>query len=90
MIVQWLIDVATGFAAWFASLFPVWEPPEWLVHLDDQVNPVLDNLAGVGAWVDWTFILAVVSAVLLCWGITLSIKVLRAVASYLPFIGGAG
>lgn len=90
MIVEWLISLGATVSNWFASLFPVWDVPEFLVDFDATLNDVLGNLSGVGAWVDWLYILLIVTAVMAVWGIALLIKVARAVAAHVPFVGGAG
>ncbi len=90
MIVEWLVGLGANISAWFASLFPDWTPPDFLVHLDTQVNGVLANLTGVGVWADWSYILVVVVGVLTVWVTAAIVKLARAVASYIPFFGGAG
>lgn len=90
MIVEWLLGLASTITQWFWSLWPDWTAPAFLTDVSSQINGVLSNLAGVGAWVDWPYVLAVVAAVLIAWGLGFGVKVIRAVASYLPFIGGSG
>jgi hypothetical protein len=90
VIVEWLIFVGASISEWFASLFPVWDPPEFLVTFDDQLNGIMANLSGVGVWADWVYILIVVGVVIVVWGFSLLIKLARAVAAHIPFFGGAG
>lgn len=90
MIIEWLLGIGATVSNWFASLFPVWEPPEFLATFDDIVNDVLQNVGGIGVWADWVFILVVVGAVVSVWLIALGIKVIRAIAAHIPFFGGAG
>lgn len=90
MIVEWIVGLATTVWAWFGSLWPDWTPPAFLVGVDNQVNDLLANSAGLGSWVDWPFVLACVGAVLAVWLITLIVKIALRVASYIPFFGGAG
>jgi hypothetical protein len=90
VITEFLIGVGTSVGSWFASLWPSWTPPAFLTDLSTTVNGLLANLNGVGAWADWGFIFGVVAAVLLVWVFSAAVKLIRAVASYLPFIGGAG
>jgi hypothetical protein len=90
VIVEWIVGLFTGIGSWVGSLFPDWTPPAFLTQLASQVNGLLANLNGVGVWVDWTYILVIVVAVLGTWVITLGVKTARALASYLPFFGGAG
>lgn len=91
MIWQWLMDAWTSIQLWIVSLFPSdFTVPDFFVHFDATLNGVIANLNGVGAWIDWPVAIACVSATVLVWGVAATIKLVRAVASYLPFFGGAG
>lgn len=90
MITEWFLGLAATVTDWFWSLWPDWTPPAFLSGLGDQINAVLANVAGLGAWVDWVFVIPIAGAVFLVWGVGLAIKTARAVASYVPFFGGAG
>lgn len=90
MITEAVVHVACLFAAWVATLFPSWQVPDWFSGLGTTINGVLANLNGVGVWVPWTVILSVVTAVLGTWVVCAGIKLMRAIASYIPFFGGAG
>lgn len=90
MIVEWLVGLAASMGGWVGSLFPDWTPPAWLSQVSSQVNGLIANLNGVGAWADWAYILVVVSTVLSVWVVALLVKTARALVSYLPFFGGSG
>lgn len=91
MIVQWLFDLNAQLQGWLTAQFPTdWTVPDFFANLDDTVNSVLSNLNNVGVWVDWPVVIGCVSAVVLTWVATAAIKLIRAIASYIPFFGGAG
>jgi hypothetical protein len=90
MIVNAIIDWACGFASWIASLFPVWNVPPSLASPGSLVNTVMASAVGLGAWVDWTVFAAVVGAVVGTYVVMFAVKLLLRIASYLPFVGGAG
>lgn len=91
MIIEWLVGVAMGIATWFTGLFATdWEVPTFLSGLDNTLNSVFANISGVSVWADWGFIIAVVLVVVSTWAVGLSVKVVRAIASHIPFFGGSG
>ena len=90
MIVEWLLALGADMSAWFAGLQADWTPPVFLTEFATNLNSLLADLNGVGVWADWAYILAIVGIVLATWGITFAIKIVRAIASYIPFFGGAG
>lgn len=90
MIVTWLLGIGDNVSAWLAGMWPDWTPPDFLVHFDTTLNGILHNLDGVSVWADWPFMLVVVALVLGVWATTAGVKLVRAIASYLPFVGGAG
>lgn len=90
MIVEWWFSLTIGVNVWLASLFPAWDAPAFLVDFDNTVNGVMSNLSGVAVWADWVYILVVVGAVILVWGIAFVVKLARAVVAHVPFFGGSG
>lgn len=90
MITQAVVNIASGFFAWLASLFPSWTPPDWFVSLSDYVNNVFSALNGLGAWVDWALFFGVLTLALATYVVCFTIKLVLRIAAYLPFVGGAG
>lgn len=90
MITEWFVSIGCHIAAWVGSLFPDWTPPDFLVHFSDTVNAILANVSGLGVWADWVYIIICVSAVMLVWGVSFGIKLVRAIVAHVPFFGGAG
>jgi hypothetical protein len=85
-IIQW----ACGFASWIASLFPVWNVPPSMASPGSLVAQVMASFVGLGAWVDWVVFSAVITAVVGTYLVMFTVKLLLRIASYLPFVGGAG
>jgi len=91
MLWEWLLGGWTQIQLWLVTLFPSgWTVPDFFTHFDATINGVIANLNGVGAWIDWPVAIACVTATILVWGIAATIKLVRAIASYLPVFGGAG
>lgn len=91
MVTEWVFDVFVSLAAFVGSWFVVeWEVAPFFVNFDSTINDVLDNLSGVGAWVDWGITFTVVGAVVLAWIVGLGVKLVRQIAAHLPVIGGSG
>lgn len=90
MIVEWLVSVGLGFAGWLATLFPPIDIPTWVTDPITVVYDFLDAASGLGIWFPWAVLSAVVGGLVTIWLVTFGAKLVRAVASYLPFFGGAG
>lgn len=89
MITEWLISIGTSVAGWFGGLFPTDDPPSWFVGLSSSFNSITSQF-DAGSWVSWTIPVTVTGSVLAVWLTMFGIKAVRAIASYLPFFGGAG
>ena len=91
MITEWLLSLGVILSDWFASLFPSdFEVPAFFTELTAFMDDLFTNAAGLGAWIDFTFIITTVSVVLAVWAIAFGVKIARAVAAHLPLVGGAG
>jgi len=91
VIVEWIMGLGSGISGWIASLFPTdFEVPPFLANLDTMINDLLEGLTGIGAWVDWVFIIATVSVVIGVWLLAFGVKIIRAIVAHAPFVGGAG
>lgn len=90
MIVEWLMRIGLKIAGWFVSLFPSTDPPQWIATLDDKWNAVVGGASGIGVWVDWTYVLVILGAVLAVYVAMFIVKVLMKVAAFIPFLGGSG
>lgn len=88
MIVEWLMKLGTDLAAWFVSLFPQGDAPDFVLTLDDKINGLLANLGGVGVWADWPYMIGVVSVVVGIWAIGFAVKAVLTLWKLIPVIGG--
>lgn len=91
MITEWLLNLAAGFVAWLATLFPEWEGFESTFgQFAGFLSELMGAFVGLGVWVPWAVIAACVGVQITAWLLSLSGKTLRAVAAHIPFFGGAG
>ena len=90
MITEWIVQLATGFAAWLVGLMPDWEAPAELSDADGMLSSILELGAGLGPWVDWAFVGVVALIPLALWAGGLIWKLIRTVASHIPGFGGSG
>lgn len=90
MITEWFLNLSATFMGWFGGLFDGFELPDWLVNLDDFWNKVADPIDGLAVWVPWTLVIGALVVCVSTYFVCLVIKYARAIASYIPFFGGAG
>jgi hypothetical protein len=90
VITQAIVHAALGIATWFCTLFPAWDPPAWFVSLGSSLAGLVSGMSGLGGWIDWPIVSVIAAAAIGTWLVCLGIKALRAIASYIPFVGGAG
>lgn len=90
MITDFILEMFFGFFDWFTSLFPPFEMPVWMSDLSININIALSWLADFEYWLDWKVILAVGTSILSVYGIVFYIRFIRAIATYIPTIGGGG
>lgn len=89
MITEWLFQVGNTVSVWVLGLFPTLP--------DESIHAAVDPLMMVGAyigsmstWVNWGLVAGQVTVVLSTYFLFLTVKILRALLGYLPFIGGNG
>lgn len=90
MITEWLVSVGAGFGAWVATLFPELELPDWFTGVDDIVNGVFAYGDGLGAWVAWDIVPAILLLPIAIWAVGLTVRAARAAIGHVPFVGGKG
>lgn len=90
MIIEFFIGLGLDVANWIGTLFEPIEIPAWATDALNGIAGFLTSIAGLGAWTPWAAIGAAVGLTLAVFGVMFGAKLVRAVASYLPFIGGAG
>lgn len=90
MIVEWFLGLIETVVEWFFSLFDGFEIPSAISSPDSAFGELLGNVHGLGVWVPWGVIAAVVGAVLLTWITMFVIKLVKQVLAHVPAFGGAG
>lgn len=90
MIIEWIVNVACGFASWVGSLTGGWEPPSWMTDAHSGLVTMLQSFAGFGVWVDWVAIGICVPTLLAVWVATVGVRLLRAIVAHIPLFGGSG
>jgi hypothetical protein len=90
MIAQAFLDFISGLMAWILQPFSGVDFAPWVTQLDINVGTVLSYLSGLGVWIDWAFVSAVLGGVALIWTICFSVKLVLRIVSHIPEVGGAG
>jgi hypothetical protein len=84
------MNLAASFVVWLGGLFPDWEDPQVFNDLSGFLTTLVAAFAGLGIWVPWAVIGLCVGVQVSAWGLSLSGKTVRALASHIPFFGGSG
>jgi hypothetical protein len=88
VITQWFIDLGQGFIGWALSLLPQGPPPAWIGDFRGRLGSLLAGIDGMGAWLDWSFALVVVLAVVGAWAVVLTVRAVRWLVGWIPTMGG--
>lgn len=89
MIVEWLWGIATGFAGWVLSWFDGFELPDWWFTFSDVIAQVVASAVGMGAWVPWEVLFAVIGILVGTYALLISIKGARWLVGWIPTMGGS-
>lgn len=89
MVTSWFLDVLSGFWAWLIESFPAPDPPEWWDTVQGAIDTVNDHITGLGAWLPFPLLRTVLGTVFALLLISLAIKIVRIVASFLTAGGGS-
>ena len=90
VVVEWFLNLGSGFVAWLVSLLPVWPVPSWFSTIGTVVSAVTTGLSGLGAWVAWDVVNGCIVAVIGSWVIFSGLKLARVAAGHVPAVGGNG
>lgn len=90
MVTDFILDMFFQFANWVLSLFPEWEIPPFMTSWRQYLIDALALFDGLGVWFDWTIIGVCLAAVSITYAVTILIRLIRAIVTYVPFIGGGG
>jgi hypothetical protein len=89
MITRLLLDFFAGLVGFATGLLPTVAPPAWIADGSGYLRTIFEAGHGLGAWVPWSVVTAVVAVVLACLAVSFGIKVVRIVASFLTAGGGS-
>lgn len=91
MITNAVVQFAVGFLSIVCGWFPK-QPAvdQVVVTAGGFLQPIVDGAASLGVWVPWGTIGACMAVVVPLFIATFLFKTLRALASYIPLVGGAG
>jgi hypothetical protein len=90
VIIEWLVQVASGFWGWIANLFPDWTLPPELANPNGLLGQIMSFGRGLEPFVNWTLVGIIGAIPLAVWGIGIAAKLVLKLVSHLPFIGGNG
>ena len=89
MIVEWFYTQAVVFVGWINQNILTWDGPQ-PVNVWAEIEGMVNNVASVGAWIDWVAIFAALGFGISVWLACLGIKAFRAFIAHAPFVGGSG
>lgn len=89
MITEWFIDIALTVVAWMIGLLPDADPMS-----ETSPGGMIQQLLDIGGvfvpWVNWGYVVIVLSVPLAVWVIGVAWKGARMLFSHIPAIGGSG
>ena len=88
MITEFFIGLWDTIAVWFLGFFSSDNLPAWFLQFGDLISNLLASSAGMGAWLDWAFAIAVVVTVLTLWVVGFAVKTVRWLLGLIPTMGG--
>lgn len=89
MIFEGIVNVFVGFVNFVLSLFPQVGPPDWMEEGAVRLDDAFGYAAGLGAWIPWSVVGMVFSAVMACVVLGFTIKLVRIAASFFTAGGGS-
>jgi hypothetical protein len=89
MITEAILGLFIGLFSLVLSLLPTRPAPGWLDDGAGYLSSIWTAGAGLGAWIPWTLVGTVFSAILACVVIGFTIKIVRIVASFFTAGGGS-
>lgn len=88
MIVEWFLDLWANFVEWIMSFFGELELPDWFLTGTSSVLSVINNGAGLGAWVPWGIVVGAVTVTFVIWFAGFGLKFARWLIGLIPTMGG--
>lgn len=76
--------------AWLIGLMPEDESADIAASASGIIANVVGNASGISVWFPWAVAAACALAVTTAWGALFMVKILRQLATHIPFFGGTG
>lgn len=89
MVTDVLLGWLGALWSWLMGLFPVIDPPDWLAGTGDALTTVTDHIGGMGRWLPFGLLGAVLGTFFLILAAGFVVKVVRIVASFFTAGGGS-
>ena len=90
MIIEWFLDLVTGFVEWVLGLFDEFDMPVEVLSPASGFTQLAAAVNGMGVWVPWAVVAASVGLVIGFWVVMMTVKIVRQIAAHIPLFGGAG
>jgi len=90
VIIEWFILLGAQLWEGITSGFPAWDDSGVYITADRFLAPMTAGIAATSAWVPWGTLAVSLAVVSTLYVASFTIKLLRAIAAHIPFIGGAG
>lgn len=88
MITEWLISLGSRVGAWFVTLLPSFDVPQWFADLGLNINKFFTSASGLAPFVDWNFLALIAGVPLSLWSLGMMFRLARWVLSHVPLFGG--
>lgn len=89
MIVELLVKAIAAIGKGLADLLGDLDAPGWLTGVAGDWNTLMGHFGGLGAWIPWSVMQTVVTALFAAVAVSLAIKLTRIVLSFFTAGGGS-
>jgi len=89
VITEFFYGLGAGFASWVISWFDGVEVPQWVTAFSDILAQIVAGAAGLGSWIPWVLLAAVVGVTLVIWLSGFTVKAVRWLVGWVPTMGGS-
>lgn len=90
MIIEWFILLGAQMWEGITSGLPPFDDSGVYISADRFLAPMAGGIAATSSWVPWGTLGISLGVVGIVYVASFTIKLLRAIAAHIPFIGGAG
>ena len=90
MIVEFLASLGRNIGSFFAGLFGAIDLPSFVTDSAPALYNFLDDASGLGVWVPWAVISAVLGARVTVYLVAFAAKLAQKVWGLVPVVGGSG